>query len=93
MTIVLYDLVGQEGRCFSPHCWRTRMALAHKGLAHATRPTRFTEIASIGNGAVRTVPAIEDDGRLIVDSWAIARHLETTYPERRPCSAARAARR
>jgi glutathione S-transferase len=82
MTLVLYDLVGRDDRRFSPHCWRTRMALAHKGLEHEARPTRFTEIQTIGNGQVKTVPAMEDDGRLIVDSWAIAQHLEATYPER-----------
>ena len=52
MTLVLYDLVGRDDRRFSPHCWRTRMALAHKGLEHEARPTRFTEIQTIGNGQV-----------------------------------------
>ncbi len=34
-TIRLWDLVGAEDdRAFSPYCWRTKMALAHKGLAH-----------------------------------------------------------
>jgi len=32
MTIVLHDLTGADDRRFSPNCWRTRMALAHKGL-------------------------------------------------------------
>lgn len=82
MTVVLYDLVGRDGRRFSPHCWRTRMALAHKGLECEARPTRFTEIGKIGDGQVSTVPAIEDGERLIGDSWAIAQYLEATYPER-----------
>lgn len=82
MAVVLYDLVGRDDRRFSPHCWRTRMALAHKGLDCEARPIRFTEIRKIGDGEVRTVPAIEDGGRLIVDSWAIAKHLEETYPDR-----------
>jgi glutathione S-transferase len=82
VAMVLYDLVGRDRRCFSPHCWRTRMALAHKGLEVEVRPVRFTEIPSIGDGACKTVPAIEADGRLIVDSWAIARWLEEAYPDR-----------
>jgi glutathione S-transferase len=82
MTVVLYDLVGRDGRRFSPHCWRTRMALAHKGLECEARPTRFGEIGRIGDGQVRTVPAIEDGPRLIGDSWVIAQYLEATYPER-----------
>ena len=82
MTVLLYDLVGRDDRRFSPHCWRTRMALAHKGLECEARPTRFTEIGKIGDGQVKTVPAIEDGEHLIGDSWAIAQYLEATYPER-----------
>jgi glutathione S-transferase len=41
MTITLYDLAGAEAdRRFSPFCWRTRMALAHKGLDVETVPSR-----------------------------------------------------
>ena len=40
---ILYDLAGaQDDRRFSPYCWRTRMALAHKGLSVDTVPWRFT---------------------------------------------------
>jgi glutathione S-transferase len=80
--IVLYDLAGAAGRRFSPNCWRTRLALAHKGLACETRPTRFTEIAAIGDGRHKTLPVIDDGGRLIGDSAEIADYLETMYPER-----------
>lgn len=82
MSIVLYDLVGRDDRRFSPHCWRSRMALAHKGLDYRAEPTRFTEIEGIADGQCRTVPAIRDGDRVIVDSWEIARYLEQTYPER-----------
>jgi glutathione S-transferase len=86
MTIVFYDLAGQDGRNFSPYCWRTRLALAHKGLDYEHRGTAFTAIPEIG-GAIggaehRTVPIIEDDGRMISDSSRIADHLETNYPDR-----------
>ena len=82
MTIVLYDLVGVDDRRFSPNCWRTRMALAHKGLDCETRPTRFGEIQSICDGRRKTVPTIEDGDTLLSDSWAIADYLEETYPDR-----------
>jgi glutathione S-transferase len=82
MAIVMYDLVGRDDRRFSPHCWRTRMALAHKGLEHEASPTRFIEIPKIEGGQVKTVPALRDGDRLIVNSWAIAQYLEQTYPER-----------
>jgi glutathione S-transferase len=82
MAIVLYDLVGRDDRRFSPHCWRTRMALDHKGLACEARPTRFIDIPGIEDGQVKTVPAIRDGERLVVDSWAIAQDLEARYPDR-----------
>ena len=82
MTIVLYDLVGVDDRRFSPNCWRTRMALAHKGLDCTARPTRFTEIPSIAVGPRRTLPTIDDGGTLVTDSWAIAEYLEDAYPDR-----------
>ncbi len=82
MAIVLYDLVGADDRRFSPNCWRTRMALAHKGLAHEARATRFTEIGSICDGAQKTLPAIEDQGRVLSNSWTIAEYLEQRYPDR-----------
>lgn len=82
MPIIVYDLVGQDDRRFSPYCWRTRMALAHKGLAHETVPTRFSEIPRIAGGGFKTVPTIEDGATRLGDSWAIACYLEDAYPER-----------
>src|ERR687895_551562 len=39
MTRKLFELVGTDAaRPFSPYCWRTRLALAHKGLASETMP-------------------------------------------------------
>ena len=80
--IVLYDLVAANGRRFSPNCWRTRLALAHKGLSHEARPVRFTEIAKIADGRQKTVPVIEDGEHIVGDSAVIADYLETMYPER-----------
>lgn len=82
MTIILYDLCGRDDRRFSPHCWRSRLALAHKGLACEALPTRFTDIATIAGGGQRIVPVIEDAGMVIADSAAIADYLEDTYPDR-----------
>ncbi len=80
--ITLYDLVGRDDRRFSPHCWRAKMALAHKGLDFETRPTRFTEIATICGGGQKTVPVLEDGDDTVADSWAIAQYLEQTYSDR-----------
>jgi len=81
MSITLFDLAGADARRFSPNCWRSAMALAHKGLKWESRATLFTEIPAIGAG-LRTVPVLEDDGALVGDSWAIADHLEARYPDR-----------
>jgi glutathione S-transferase len=44
MTIKMYDLAGAEPeRRFSPFCWRTKMALAHKGLEVETIPWRYAD--------------------------------------------------
>ena len=64
MAITLYDLAGAEaGRRFSPFCWRTKMALAHKGLDVETVPWRFTEKDKLPQPNAGRVPVIVDDGR------------------------------
>jgi glutathione S-transferase len=79
--IVLYELAGASGERFSPYCWRARMSLLHKGLSYRTVPTRYIDIASIGDGTYKTVPVIQDEGRFIGDSWTIANYLEDEYPD------------
>lgn len=83
MAITMYDLAGTEAdRRFSPFCWRTRMALAHKGLAVETVPWRFTEKDKLPTPNAGRVPVIVDDGRVIHDSTAIAEYLEEHYADR-----------
>jgi glutathione S-transferase len=83
MTITLYDLAGVEAdRRFSPFCWRTRMALAHKGLAVETVPWRFTEKNKLPQPNAGRVPVIVDGERVVHDSTAIADYLEEHYPDR-----------
>jgi glutathione S-transferase len=83
MTITLYDLAGAEDdRRFSPFCWRTRLALAHKGLATKAVPWRFTEKDDIAFSGQGRVPVIVDNGKTVFDSWTIADYLDATYPDR-----------
>ncbi|MCP3463958.1 glutathione S-transferase family protein [Bradyrhizobium sp. CCGUVB23] len=83
MSLKLFELVGTDaGRPFSPYCWRTRMALAHKGLAADTLPWRFTEKAAITAHGSERVPVLLHDDRPVVDSWTIANYLEDTFPDR-----------
>ncbi len=83
MPIVLYDLAGADPALrFSPYCWRTRMALAHKGLAVETMPWRFTNKDAIAFSGQGRVPVIRDGETVVSDSWEIACYLEAHYPER-----------
>jgi glutathione S-transferase len=83
MAISLYDLAGVEAdRRFSPFCWRTRMALAHKGLEVETVPWRFTEKARLPQPNGGRVPVIVDGGQVVHDSSTIAEYLEERYPDR-----------
>jgi glutathione S-transferase len=93
MTRVLYELAGRDGHMFSPYCWRTIMALAHKRLDYERVPMKFTDRSPIAASGQERVPVLEEDGRTIADSWTIACHLEDSYPDRPSlfaCAAARA---
>ena len=54
MARQLYELCGTDpARRFSPYCWRSRMALAHKGLEAEVVPWRFTDTAALAFAALR----------------------------------------
>ena len=79
----LYELAGADPEVrFSPHCWKTRMALAHKGLDPAAVPWRFTEKEAIAFSGQGLVPVLVDGDQTVADSWRIAEYLEARYPER-----------
>jgi glutathione S-transferase len=83
MAVTFYDLAGADPALrFSPFCWRTRMALAHKGLEATSIPWRFTEKQAIAFSGQGLVPVLVDGKTTIADSWAIAEHLEDAYPNR-----------
>ena len=80
--ITLYDLVLDGDRRPSPFCWRTKLALRHKGLDWRDEPMGFTEKHKIAFAQSQTVPVIHDGTSVVKDSWAIARHLEQAYPDK-----------
>ncbi|MFQ5955614.1 MAG: glutathione S-transferase N-terminal domain-containing protein [Kiloniellales bacterium] len=82
MSILLYELVGRDDRRFSPHCWRSRMALAHKGLDAERVAVKLTDKDKIAFSGQKLVPMLTDGDRTVADSWAIACYLEDTYPDR-----------
>jgi glutathione S-transferase len=80
---VIYDLAGADpSLLFSHYCWRTKLALAHKGLAVVTVPWRFTDREAIAFSGQGRVPVLVDGERTVSDSWAIALYLEEAYPDR-----------
>jgi glutathione S-transferase len=83
MTRLLYDLAGADTNLrFSPYCWRTKLALAHKGLDYETVPWRLTEKDVIAFSGQGFVPVLVDGETTVSDSWAIAVYLEERYPDR-----------
>ena len=77
----LYELMLENGRSASPYVWRTRFALAHKGLAFQSVPLGFTEIPEAFGGRFKTVPVIRYRDDLLGESWDIAEYLDRTFPE------------
>ncbi|SOC39730.1 glutathione S-transferase [Rhizobium subbaraonis] len=83
MNIKLYALTGTDrNRPFSPHVWKVKLALAHKGLPYEVEAVGFTQIPKLEGGATKTVPVLRDGERLVIDSFAIALHLDEAYPDR-----------
>jgi len=82
MPIILYDLACANNRRPSPFCWRVKYALAHKGLEFDTIPVKFTEIRKYFDGQFNTLPTIDDNGKIINDSDAIAEYLNIAYPHK-----------
>jgi glutathione S-transferase len=79
----LFDLAGADDAVrFSPNCWRTRLALAHKGLPAETVAWRFTEKDAIAQSGQGKVPVLVAGDKWLYESWDIAEFLEYTYPER-----------
>jgi len=82
MTITLYELAGENPELkFSPHCWKSRLALAHKGLDVERVAVSFTEKDKIEFSKQGLVPVLRDNDTVVSDSWAIACYLEEQYPD------------
>lgn len=93
MTIQLFDLTDASERIFfSPFCWRTRMALKHKGLEFESVPWHFTETDRLPVAGVNRVPIIVDGTTTMGESGAIADYLDTAYPNQPTLLADTAAR-
>lgn len=81
MTAHIHDLALADGRRLSPYCWAAKLALAHKGLAFETTPTRFIDIPAIHGGGFKTVPVVDLGPTTIGDTFGLALHLEEAHPD------------
>ena len=81
MKRILYDLAAADDTLrFSPYCWRSKLALAHKNLSYETIPWRFTEKDVIAFSGQGKVPVLVDGEKTISGSQEIADYLERQYP-------------
>ena len=81
-NLVLYEFAARESELrLSPHCWKARLALAHKGLEATCLPWRLTEKDRIAFSGQGLVPVLVDGDKTISDSWRIALHLEEKYAD------------
>jgi glutathione S-transferase len=82
MTMTLFELAGADTDVrFSPHCWKSRLALVLKRLAYEGEPVRFTEKEKIAFSGQALLPVLKDGEIVVNDSWEIAVYLEETYPD------------
>jgi glutathione S-transferase len=85
MTRLLYDLAAADETIrFSPYCWRTKLALAHKNLEYETIPWHFTDKSMIAFSGGDKVPVLVDGEHVVSDSQAIAEYLDETYANEPP---------
>ncbi|MGE3147263.1 MAG: glutathione S-transferase N-terminal domain-containing protein, partial [Pseudorhodoplanes sp.] len=74
--VILYELGGPNGRHYSQFSWRTRLALAHKGIDWQSQPVRVSDKAAIAFSGQDKVPILKDGDTVVPDSWKIAEYLE-----------------
>jgi glutathione S-transferase len=79
MSLILYELGGLDDCRYSLFSWRTRLALAHKGLAAEHRPVRVSDKQTIAFSGQTKVPILVDGEKVVFDSWRIAEHLEAAH--------------
>lgn len=80
MTIEFYELAAENKEIkFSPFVWRARMALLHKGLDFKSIAWQFRDRETKEH---KIVPSIYDNGKMVSDSWEIAKYLDAQYPDK-----------
>jgi glutathione S-transferase len=91
-TLKFYDLLSTHPKTWwSPNTYKTRLVLNYKQIPYTTIGVHYPDIAEVsqklGLSANErwpqwTVPIIEHDGKVVRDSYAIAKYLDQQFPER-----------
>ena len=81
MSLTLFELRARDGQRYSQFSWRSTMALAHKGLKAEHKPVRVSDKAALAFSSQGNVPILVDGKDVVPDSWRIAEHLESRYPQ------------
>jgi glutathione S-transferase len=67
---------------WSTNCERVEMALAHKGLTAESVWVKYDDRSAVRKVSGQDlVPVLVDDGRTVVDSMEIVRHIEERFPD------------
>jgi glutathione S-transferase len=83
MAMTLYELGGKKNFRYCPFCWRSLMALKHKGFDDFDRiSVYYRDRTPIAFTDQDRVPVLVDGDHWVSDSWDIAKYLEDTYPGR-----------
>jgi glutathione S-transferase len=75
MALQLFELAGRDDLRYSLFSWRSRLALAHLGLAYEPVGVPMHDKPRIAFSGGKTVPILVDGDRVVRDSWRIAVHL------------------
>ena len=79
--MTLYELRGLRDLRYSQFSWRTRLALAHKGLEYETIGVRVSDKPALAFSGQEKVPVLVHGDNVIADSWRIAEYLEAAFAD------------
>ncbi|EJT97552.1 hypothetical protein DACRYDRAFT_119234 [Dacryopinax primogenitus] len=85
-TVIFYDLkCATPNTCWSPHCWKARLALQYKHVPFRTVWVSYPDIKPLlghtqPEAKTVTLPVIQHGQTWVFDSWEIVRYLEAHFP-------------
>ncbi|MFT7223491.1 MAG: glutathione S-transferase [Cellvibrionaceae bacterium] len=83
MTCILFELTAKDiNRKFSPHSWKSHLALNHKKITFESQPVQYHQYPeTLKFVDYSLLPVLKDGDEVVTDSWNIAVYLEAKYPK------------